>query len=224
MMGILLGMFGFSSAIQLFKNNMANSYIQRKGKVIHDDERSFSEIISNFIKSYAYLIVPGLNVYKAIKLFIENDASYAMKRLNYLKDCERITDAKDENTQTKEQVQAPTRTVHEVKNAQEHTSRKVKEIKKSPASSNLSNLNVSTIEEMNNIINLISISNSIDELESCKSNMRSRRADLANEYNNPTCSPERKHEIVRRVNIYDSIFISARDRANELRRKPRMLQ
>lgn len=93
---ILFSTTAISTILHLVKNNAADNGIRRSGKIISKDNRSLSEKLISFLKDYAYLAVPGLNLVKSFKKFISDDITYRNERLAKLSEYERIQDKKVE--------------------------------------------------------------------------------------------------------------------------------
>ncbi len=101
---VLFWMFAGSTAVTVGKDIAAKHKIERMGFKVNPDNRSILEIASSFIKDYFFLLIPVVNVVKAIKKFIKNDTEYANERLQKLEERERISSAVKEEPK-KEKVE-----------------------------------------------------------------------------------------------------------------------
>lgn len=208
-----------SAGVQLFKNNMANAAIKRKGYNISSDNRSKSEILSSFIKDYFYILVPGVNIYKAFKLFMKDDNSYALERKSKLEKYERLNhDEKDtkDTTIKKESIkdvfkkgfnEGVQKVVDNRQPIKIRKNIKPKENKSCPK------------DDISKLIDTINDCNDINYLLNLKNIYREKATKLRIEYKNKqnSMSENEKRLIIQRVKIYDNVFINCRDRLRQLR-------
>lgn len=195
-----------SGGIQLFKNNMADNYIRRNGYNITEDNRTSTEKISSFIKDYIYILVPFYNYYKAYQLFTLDDRQYINKRKNKLDIYERLKVIENEEEKKKEVKK-------EVKKQEKNN--EVNLLEKQSKKRSISN-------DINELIDEISHSDDIGFLYQIKFEYKTRGNNLRKEYNDKKSNGAAKTElnsIVKKVMIYDKVFIQARDRLEVVKAK-----
>ena len=85
---IYYGSVGVSGAIQYFNNRISNSRLRKKGNIIHKSREvnTIGERIKYLIKDNFYCFVPGYNLYKSFKNFIQSDKTTDSTREAKLKD------------------------------------------------------------------------------------------------------------------------------------------
>ena len=70
-------MLVWSAAVAYFKNLSATKEITKAGFKIIEDKRSDLKQITDFIKDYWYIFIPGYNVYESIKVLTTPKSLYA---------------------------------------------------------------------------------------------------------------------------------------------------
>lgn len=216
-----------SVGIQVFKNYVSDKKIQKEGyKIINDN--TLLENISDFICDYSYVFIPIRNIKKSFKLLLTSDRKYTKKRIeelskeNKLKKVEReeiIKEQVKELPKRKEiKTQEPIKELPPRKEIKKPEVIQIKEDKKM-------DLVKPFVEEINN-------SNDINFLEELKKEYRRRSTELRSRYQiilekyksntNPESKKQLKSElntIASNINIYDRIFVCARDRITELKKQ-----
>lgn len=195
-----------SLGIKMLKEYRANKRIEKQGLEITKGEREWQEIIYDYIKEYAYTLVPIRNIKKTWKLIWGNNKKYTQAKLNKLKEQGRIKEAKVE-----ESVVEQPKPKKEEKVVTTQTKKTEKLI-------------------VDEFINQINDSKDINFITSVKATYRQKSIELRErfaklqELYKSTTNAQKKSEIKdemtnirRRVTAYDEIFVAARDRIAELK-------
>jgi len=192
MLDLCAFMFFGSVATLALKNNAADNIIQRKGKIITDDNRSLSEKFMSFLGDYTYLFIPFYNAYKTIKLI--RNKNYVNDREALLNERERIKD----KPVKKEVKQEPVKKVTTLEPVKVEKRENTKEVEKKE-----------TPFAMKPIIRNSESSISLEELNDLKDYYYSLDHKYREEYErlkNSNASVEQKNAIIEKVIEVDDKF------------------
>ena len=104
---VIYGSIGLSTLITLGNNASSNSRIRRKGyKIKSIFNNSIFENIKYFIKDYLVLLIPGVNIIRAIKAVAKKDSEFDSERIALLTDRDRLEKIKKEEPAKKEPEKA----------------------------------------------------------------------------------------------------------------------
>lgn len=199
---------GISAGIKVLKDLVARNKIEDQGYTFKKSDREIQEVIYDFFKENAYVIVPFRNIKSSWKLIWGSNKKYAEQKLEKYKKDGRIVEPKKEEPKPAVEEKQPV---------------KKPEVKVTASKEKNAELMV------DEFIREIESSNDIYFVQEIRKTYRAKSKELRTKYNelaalfketkDKTKKAEIKEEVAticRRVKAYDTLYLCAKNRQLEL--------